>query len=193
MVCYSLLWQSLGALISQLGDSYNVIGFYFLFRFFIRDQEDIERAIKVLALAAGIVAICMLNEQITGHNVLAVFGGVPEVSATRDGYVRSQGPFRVYLTAGSFGATLLPLFLCLWHKGGSRLVATLGIVAAVTIAITSKTSTAISATLATVIGLGMWALRDKMRLVRWGLLSSLVALHLAMKAPVWALLSRMRP
>jgi hypothetical protein len=96
----------------------------------------------------------------------------------------------VYLTAGAFGATLIPLFLALWHRGGSRLMAVIGVVSAVTIAITSRTSTAISACLATVIGLGMWPFRDKLRQIRWLLVVSLVTLHLAMKAPVWALIAR---
>jgi hypothetical protein len=190
VICYTLLWQDSAAFFNQVGQTYNVLGLYFVFRFFIRDRKDIERTIKVLAVTALPVAALMLNEQMTGRNVLAVFGGVPEYTAIREGYLRAQGPFTVYLTAGAFGATLLPLFLCLWHRGGARLLASLGIAAAITIAITSRTSTAISACLATVIGLGMWFLRDKMRLVRWGIVSTLLGLHLAMKAPVWALIAR---
>lgn len=189
-VCYVLLWQAVGALISALGEMYNVIGFYFVFRFFVREREDVERVIKVMAVIATIVAACMLNEQITGRNLLSVFGAVPEDTAIRAGYLRSQGPFRVYLTAGAFGATLLPLFLCLWHKRGSRLLSSLGVMAALTIAITSRTSTAITGCVAFVIGLGMWVFRDQMRLIRWGIVSTLVMLHLTMKAPVWALIAR---
>ena len=134
----------------------------------------------------------MLNEQLTGRNVLAVLGGVPEHTAMREGYLRSQGPFRVYLTAGAFGATLIPLFLALWHKhkGGSRLLAFVGVISALTITVTSRTSTAISACLATVIGLLMWPFRGKLRYVRWGLVVALLGAHLVMKAPVWALIAR---
>jgi len=190
VVCYSLLWQESGALFTQLGSMYNILGFYFIFRFFLRDQGDIDRAIKVMVVVALIIAACMLNEQVTGRNILAMFGGVPEFTALRDGYLRSQGPFRVYLTAGAFGATLVPLFLCLWRKGGSHFLAGLGIATALTITITSRTSTAISACVATAVGLGMWFVRDKMRAVRWGLVSVLVGLQLVMKGPVWALLAR---
>jgi hypothetical protein len=190
IICYTLLWQESSAFYDQVGKAYGVLGFYFAFRFFIRDQKDIERTIKVLAVTALPIAAVMVNEQLTGRNVLAVFGGVPEFTAIRDGYLRSQGPFSVYLTAGAFGATLLPLFLLLWHKGGSRVMSSLGIVAALTITITSRTSTAMSACLATLIGIGMWSLRDKMRLVRRGLVLTLVGLHLVMKGPVWALIAR---
>lgn len=190
VVCYTLLWQRSEAFKGELGTMYNVLGFYFIFRAFIRDQNDVERVIKAMAVIALIIAACMLNEQITGHNLLAALGGVPELASVREGYVRSQGPFRVYLTAGAFGATLLPLFLCLWRSGGSRMLALLGIVGAITITITSRTSTAISACLATVVALGLWPLRDKLHVVRRGLVGTLVTLHLCMKSPVWALIAR---
>lgn len=189
-ICYTILWQDSAAFFDQIGKGYNVLGFYFVFRFFVRSQKDIERVIKTLAVTAFVIAGVMLNEQLTGRNVLAVFGGVPEFTAIREGYLRSQGPFSVYLTAGAFGATAFPLFLNLWHKGGSRIFAALGMTAAITIAVTSRTSTAISAFLGTLLGLGMWALRDKMSLVRRGLVLMLVGLHLVMKAPVWSLIAR---
>ena len=39
-------------------------------------------------------------------------------------------------------------------------------------------------------GLGLWPLRKRMRLVRWAVALTLVTLHLVMKAPVWALIAR---
>ena len=190
VICYTLLWQESAAFFSEVGHAYNVLAFYFAFRLLVRDHKDVERAIKVLAVTALVIAAIMLNEQLTGRNILAVFGGVPQFTSIRNGSLRSQGPFTVYLTAGAFGATLLPLFLCLWHRGGSRLFAVLGILAAITIAITSRTSTAISACLATGIGLVLWGLRDRMNFVRRALVIAIVGLHLVMKAPVWALLGR---
>lgn len=188
--CYTLLWQSSAAFFDEVGKSYNVLGFYFAFRFFIRNRKDVERTITSLIFTALPIAAVMLNEQMTGRNILGIFGGVPEHSAIREGYIRSQGPFTVYLTAGAFGATLLPLVLCLWYKRGSRWVASLGLVAAITITITSRTSTAISAALGAVIALAMWPLRDKMRSVRRIIVAILITLHLTMKAPVWALIAR---
>ena len=70
------------------------------------------------------------------------------------------------------------------------MLASLGIIAALTITITSRTSTAISACMATAIGLGLWYLRDRMQMVRWGIVSILLGLHLVMKGPVWALIAR---
>ncbi len=190
LVCFTLLWRQSGAFKGQLGEAYNVLGVYFVCRFFIRDWADVQRALKTLVVVAVIIAACMLNEQVTGRNILAILGGVPESAQMRQGYLRSQGPFRVYLTAGAFGATLLPVFLSLWHKGGARVMASIGMIAALIITITSRTSTAVSAVLAGVIGVAFWPLRDRMRLVRRGLVCVLMGLHVVMKAPVWALIAR---
>jgi hypothetical protein len=187
LVCYTLLWQTTASLVDQLGKMYNILGFYFVFRFFIRDRDDVERTIKVFVVVGIVIAACMFNEQITGRNVFAIFGA-PEFTANRGGY-RSQGPFEVYISAGAFGATILPLYLSLWRRG-SRLMAILGILAAITIAVTSRTSTAISAGAAAIMGLGMWVFRNNMRWIRWGFACSVGMLALVMKAPVWALLAR---
>ena len=55
---------------------------------------------------------------------------------------------------------------------------------------TSNASTSILALGASVLGLAFWFLRKQMRLIRWGLLLTLLTLHLVMKAPVWALIAR---
>jgi hypothetical protein len=190
VLAFTLLWREQQAFFDSIGKLYNIIGFYFAFRFFIRDKEDIERAIKALAVVALFIAACMWNEQRTGRNVLAMFGGVPAHTVIRGDYLRSQGPFGVYLTAGCFGSTLIPLFLCLWRKSGSRIVAGVGVIAGLVITFTSHTSTAVSACVAIVIGLAMWPLREKMQWVRRGLVVMVIGLQLVMKAPVWALISR---
>jgi hypothetical protein len=190
VIAFTVLWQDSQAFFDALGKLYNICGFYFAFRFFIRDREDVERVIKLLVVVAVFVAVCMCNEQMTGRNILAMFGGVPEHTAVREDYFRSQGPFEVYITAGTFGATLIPLFLILLRKGGSRLLGSIGTVAGLVIALTAHTSTAVSALAASVLGCGMWFFREKMRQIRWGLVLSLTGLHLVMKAPVWALIAR---
>jgi hypothetical protein len=190
VVAFTFLWKDSQAFFDAVGKLYNVGGFYFAFRFFIRDREDVERVIKSLALIAVIVAVLMCNEQLTGRNFLAMFGGVPAHTFVRQGYLRSQGPFEAYLTAGVFGATLIPLFLILIRKGSARLMGYVGLAAALIITVTSHTSTAVSACGATLIGCGMWFFRGKMRQVRWGLVLSILGLDVVMKAPVWSLIAR---
>jgi hypothetical protein len=55
---------------------------------------------------------------------------------------------------------------------------------------TSNSSSSLLALAATALAIFFWPLRKQMRLVRWALALTLVALHLVMKAPVWALISR---
>src|SRR5579885_3605835 len=88
IACYTLLWQQSAAFFAELGKAYNILGFYFALRFFIRDWADVERLIRVLAVISVVIAAVMFNEQITGTNVLGVFGGVPEHTAVREGYLR---------------------------------------------------------------------------------------------------------
>ncbi len=122
--------------------------------------------------------------------MFSVFGGIASSSAVREGKLRAQGPFEVYITAGVFGATLLPLFAWLWKAGSDRLYAFVGLVSATVITVTSNSSTPLLAYTAGIVGLAFWPLRGRMRAFRWGLVFTLVGLHLVMKAPVWALIAR---
>jgi hypothetical protein len=108
----------------------------------------------------------------------------------REGKIRSQGAFSVYVTAGTFGGSILPFFLWLWTTGKSKATAALGVISATVITITSDTSTAVSAYAAGILALCFWPLRRRMREVRWAIVITLVSLHLVMKAPVWALIQR---
>jgi hypothetical protein len=189
MAVFSLQWMQTQAFIKCCGDFVDVLGGYLLLRFLIRDRQDILRTIKVLAIVATINAICMLNEQRTGNNVFALLGGMPMQSAVRDGKVRSQGAFEIFITAGAFGATLPPLFVWLWSTK-SRMIAALGLVGATVMAYTCRASTTYLAEAAGILGLCFWPLRKKMRFVRWALVFIVVALHLVMHGPVWSLLEK---
>ena len=54
----------------------------------------------------------------------------------------------------------------------------------------SHASTSWMAYGASLMGLGFWPLRKHMRLVRWGIVVLLVALHLVMNGPVWSLIEK---
>ena len=190
LAVFSLQWMQSQALIKSLGDFLDAMGGYFALRFLIRDREDVERAIKLLALIAIILAPCMVNEQMTHRNIFGWLGGIPSSPAVRDGQIRSQGSFAVYITAGVFGASLVPLFIWLWTTGSSRLLACLGIVAATAITLTSHSSTPALAYAGGIVGLCFWPFRSRMRTFRWGIALTLTALHLVMKAPVWSLIAR---
>jgi hypothetical protein len=186
MVTYFLLWQTYDAFKDKLGLAYNAVGFYFLFRFLVRDLDEVVQVFKITAILLLPLAGSMLMEKATGRNSFAVFGGVDPVTAVREGVLRCQGPFAHPILAGTFGAVQLPFFIALWLRGHKAL-ALLGIASVTVITITPGSSGPVLAYLAGILGLCMWALRKKMRAIRWGLLLTLIALHLVMKAPVWFL------
>ena len=114
-------------------------------------------------------------------------GGMPP-ETFRDGKIRSQGSFETFLTAGTFGATSLPLFVWMWSQAKSKIVSILGIVGATIMTVTCFTSTTVVAYVAGVVALGFWPVRKLMRPVRWGIVAILVTLHLIMHGPVWSIL-----
>jgi hypothetical protein len=189
MVTLSIQWMNTQALIHNLGDFLDAIGGYFVVRFLIPDGESIRRTIKVLAVVCVIQGACMINEQIIHKNIFGYLGSMPLAVNIRDGSIRSEGVMGC-IYAGVFGGALIPMFLWLWTTGKSRILASAGLAGAVAMAITSSASTSLMALGGSVVGLAFWPLRKQMRLVRWGLASTLIALHLAMKAPVWALIAR---
>ena len=190
LITFSLEWMETQAIIKGLGTFLDTLGGYFVVRFLVRDKSDVRYAIKVLAIVAVVLGACMINEQVIHRNIFELIGGVRSLPAVRDGKIRSQGPFEVYLTAGAFGATLVPLLVWLWSDGESRFVACLGMAGATAMTLTSNSSTPVLAYVAGIIGLCFWPFRRQMRIFRWGLALTLIGLDLVMKAPVWALIGR---
>jgi hypothetical protein len=186
-VDFVLLFQETGAVINQLGAMYSIFGIYFLMRFLIRDEADVDRVIRTLAYIAMVVAVIMVFEQLTGRTPYAFLGrSVP----IRDGRFRAQAAFGHPILAGTFGAMIFPLFLGLLSKGKNRLLAWAGIIASTLIALASASSTPLLAYVSALFALGLWPLRGRMRMIRWGIALTLISLHLVMKAPVWALIGR---
>lgn len=190
LIAGSLQLMDRQALIKGLGDFLDAVGGYFVIRFMIRDVKDIRRALQTFAVLTVFLGCCMLDEQVTHQNIFGLLGGVPLIPQVRDGRLRSQAAFGVYIDAGVFGAALMPLFVWLWSGAKSRVVAGLGMVGAITMIVTCHSSTPLLALMGTLVGLSFWRLRGRMRLFRWGLVMTLVGLHLVMKAPVWSLIAR---
>jgi hypothetical protein len=191
IVMHTLLWQTSQEFINRLGLAYNAIGLYFLFRYLVRDMDDIKRVIRLTAILIVPLAGAMVVEKLTGRNAFAIFGGVTEFTRIRDGVLRCQGPFAHPILAGTFGATLLPLFVGMWkQENRSRLVVALAIFSALTITLTAASSGPLVACFAGISGLVMWSWRRSLRAVRWATLLGLAALHLTMKVPVWWLMAR---
>lgn len=191
IISYTLLRMDFDAFINRIGSiAINALGVYFLFRYYLKDLTDIDRVIKILVIISVILAFFMLIEQVTGRNMFSVFG-LPEYTPLRSDRLRSQGPFMSPITAGIFGATLMPLFVSLWWADKTtKKLAIIGFISASLITLTSSSSGPLLAYFAGLVGLFMWPYRMHMRKIRWGILFSLISLHMIMKADVWFLLGR---
>lgn len=189
VVIFCLTFMERQAFINALGNLLDSLGGYLVVRFLIPDREAMRRAVKALAVICVIQGIPMIIERFTSVNIFGYLGGVWIHSAIREGKVRAAGTLGA-LTAGPLAGMLIPLFLWLWTEKKSRIAAWVGLAAATTMVITSNSSTSWMAMIGSLVGLAFWRLRKKMRMVRWALLCTLVALHLYMKAPVWALIAR---
>lgn len=189
------LWQDAAAFNNQMGLLYTVFGIYFFLRSFIRDDEDVLRAIRTLAYVSAVIALIMLTEQFSHRNPYALLGGsrawTRETLMVREGGLRAMGPFQHPILAGTFGAISLPLYIALWFKDrNARVSAMVGVLAATTITFTTESSTPVLAYVGGIFALFLWPLRKHMRVTRWGLSTVPIGLHLVMKAPVWALIAR---
>jgi hypothetical protein len=190
LIIVSIQLMETQAFIKNLGDFLDLLGGYYVVRFLIRDLQDVKLATKALAAVAVVMGLCMINEQITHKNIFGLFGGAPITPQIREGKLRSQGAFDVYIDAGEFGALLVPLLVWLWSDKKSKVATCLGFAGAITMILTCNSSTPILALAGGILGLCLWRFRQKMRILRWGLVLTVVALHLVMKGPVWSLIAR---
>jgi hypothetical protein len=190
-VATTLLFRDLPALINQVGMLVDVVGMYVLLRVLIADEADARRAVRCLAVVVAVFAVCMSIEQFTHFNVFSLLGGNRAAPELRDGAVRAQAGFAHPLMAGTFGATLLPVFGFLWAKNRLELAGIVGIIGATTMTIAANSSTPLSAYAAGVLGLVLWPLRTRMQTVRWGVASAIALLALVMKAPVWYIIAHL--
>jgi hypothetical protein len=185
----SLQWMESQALIHSVGDFIDALGGYLVVRFLIPDGESMRRAMKVLAALCVIEGCFMINEQISHMNLLGYLEGVGFAVSVRNGHIRSSGTMGC-LYGGVLAGQLVPLFFWLWTKENDRIAAYAGIAGATAMVVTSHESTPLLALAAGLLGLGLWPLRKRMRLIRWGIVCTLVGLQMVMKAPVWALIAR---
>jgi len=191
MAVYTMRIGTFEALVYQFGCAYDVVLSYFAFRCLISDMQELEDFLSGAAILIVPFALLMATEAITGKNVFRSLGGFePDSLWVRGDRFRCVGSFRSPITAGTFGFMFMPLFVGLLARTRHRTVAVFGLIAATAIMATSNSSGPLLAYLAGLAGLACWPFREKMRIVRWGIVGFLLAAHLTMKAPVWYLLTR---
>lgn len=188
-VCFCLEYRETGALVRQAGNIIDTLGGFLVVRFLVPDGETMRRTMKTLAVISVVLGICMVFEQVGHRNVFGYLGGPSIDVVVRNGKIRS-GATLGCLHAGAFAGVLIPIFVWLWREEKSRMWAYGGLIGAVTMVVTSNSSTSYMALMGGFVGMAFWQMRERMRIVRWALVSVLVGLHMVMKAPVWALIQR---
>jgi hypothetical protein len=191
-----LLFRNIQAAIFQVGEIYTAFGAYFLLRCLIRDREDVVRVIRVFALIVIMLGGVMIFEHLKGSNPYALLGGARAqyfaTNMARDGRIRATASFGTPILAGTFGAVLLPVFIGLWLTDKKqRQIAIVGMIGATIMTAASSSSTPLITYMLSLMGLCMWPIRSMMRAIRWGIVLTLVALQMVMKAPVYHLVTRL--
>jgi hypothetical protein len=191
VLAFVLLWQTSSAVVNQCGYLWSELGMYFYVRYLIQDEADSYQVMRTFAVVAAVCALEMVYEQARGQNLFGtIVGGISTVPEIREGRIRSQGSFGHAILAGTYGATMLPLFWCLLKNKISKVLGAVGLLASLVMVATCASSTPILALVAGVVALCCWPIRKYMRWVRWGIVATIVSLHLVMKAPVWFLIAR---
>ena len=178
-------------IITRLGFVYDALGIYFLLRIFCRSLEDVKNLCFLTAILLVPVAIEMIYEQLTFHNLFGLLGGGGEIPAIREGRIRAQGPFAHAILAGIVGAVCLPLMVGILKK--QRKAAVAGFVACVIMIVASASSGPIFSGFIAIGGLFLWRYHDqvRMRFVLWVAIIAYIALDIYMKDPAYFLIARM--
>ena len=192
VITYTILWQTPGAFVNRVGNSIDSMGVYFLIRTMIKKPSDVERIIKWFAVLCLPLALSMLYEWNTSRNLFSLFGGVPDFTFVRDGRLRCQGPFQHPILAGSFGASLAPVFLVQLLNKKDLKYSAVGLVSSGIITFTSSSSGPVLTFLAGMGGLSFWFFREHIQLIRWCVVLGIMGLHLVMTGPVWSILMRLK-
>lgn len=187
----TLLFKSLDVFLRAGANNFDYFCMYFVWRISVRNISELIRVLKFIIILMVPIVGLMINEQVSGKNILSVFGGVPELTFEREGRLRSQAAFGHPISAGTFGATFLPLFIGLlnYSKAGKTRIYS-AILCCFIIIILSSSSGPILSLFAAIFGMTLWFFREYIRLIVWLIVYSLFFLHLIMKAPVWFLIAR---
>jgi len=181
---------SSSSLIYQSGFVWDSLGGYLLIRCLIREQDDIIRLVKIFAGLVVVLGGAMMYEKFRGQNVFGFLGAISLIPQMREGTVRAQAAFAHPILAGVAAATFLPLFWWLWKSGKAKTAGVFGTFGSMLMIVASGSSTPVLALGSAILGVCLWPFRKSMRAIRWGIVLTLVSLHLVMKAPVWWLIAR---
>jgi hypothetical protein len=171
----------------RMGLIYDACGIYYLIRCFCRSMEDIFDFCQLTAFLLVPLAVEMINEKITVHNLFSILGG-GDVPIIRNGKVRANGPFAHPILAGTVGAVCLPMMIGLW--GLHRKSSVIGILTCFMITYSSASSGPILSAVAGLFALYMWRYRHLVPLLLRSIIPGYIALDLYMKDPAYFIIAR---
>ena len=161
---------------------------YWVFRQTVRSWDDLRFAHVALAACAIAMLPFVILEWSRGSNPFALLGRVH--TNLRDGSFRCMATFPHAIIMGLFWTALVPLFVGFARQGWHRGLFWTAIGAITFMVWSSASSTPILALALVPVLLFVYPWRHNTRLVAWGVVAMLCALHIVMKAPVWNLVAR---
>ncbi len=176
------------SLVYRVGIAGDCCGIYFLSRVFCESENDLIRVARTVALLLAPIAVEMLFEKLTGHDMFSMLGGVGASPEVRNGRIRAQGPFAHSILAGTVGGVCLPFMWALRRQ--HPLHTFVGVCACIGIVLFSASSTPLLSIGAGIAALYSWRHRRHMREIRWMIVAAYLFLSLVMKDPPYYLLAR---
>jgi hypothetical protein len=189
-IVYVVQQQQLSAIVYACGTSLDMLGAYLVVRAIFRSIDDLWSFARILAGLAIVVSVFIAVEAISGRNIFGTFGGVPQITAIRDGRLRCQGAFSHPILAGVFWAAVGAFLLGGAFGAERRKLFIIGSISCLVIVAASASSTPLLGFAAAVGIWGWWPFRRWTRYVFAAAPLVAVALHLVMTKPVWHLVTR---
>jgi hypothetical protein len=178
---------------SKIGDLVDIFLTYFTFRGLVKDLDDVRSLLKGCVWLMLPLCASLLVERITFRNPLAVLGGIPTVwiDDVDGGRIRVYGASSHPSLLGTVGAWFAILYVPLVLSKATRGLGILGFCLGITIVLLANSGGPLTCLMLGMLGWGCWRVRDRMQLVRRGIVTFLVLLAIYMKDPIWYLPSKM--
>jgi hypothetical protein len=187
--CVFMLQQSTTvAVINRLGFMFDSLGTYWFFRQTVQSWADIYRSTQIFAVLAIITAPLIALEKFYDPSFFSLFGTV--VGDFHRGRFRAAGPFPHFIIMGCFWALLLPFFYARIKAGKHNSLYWVACFSVLSSVYFSASSTSIMTVAAIILFWLLYSNRASGGTIFKFVCCLLLVLHLAMKAPVWHLISR---
>ena len=192
-LAYLALWGTMQAFIYKLGMLIDTFLLYYVFRVYLREFNDIKRAMLTLVASMIVLTPLIMIEHIAGVNPFSIMGR--DVISIREGRTRCSGAFSHAILLGSFAASIVPISIALLKsnlskKRSNKNFYILGVICSIYVTIASASSGPILALAAGLLSVLAFRYRKYTGKITYGLIILAVLLHMVMKAPVWHLISR---